>query len=326
MPSIITLLVGFLVVLGPAVSLAKYQGFGASTRGGAGRPVTRVTTLNDTGQGSLREALSGGYRTIVFDVAGEILLHDHLWVQGAYITLDGFSAPAPGITLKNYGLVIRGSQGAHDIIVRGMRVRNAAIDGIQISAGAHKVVIDHVSVAGSSDGNLDITESARDVTVSWSILGANAKNILIKYAPSRVTLHHNLLASASRNPQVRMDDSTTAQASTTTVDLRNNLVAHRGGFGVLVWHGPRANIVNNYFADSENALSIIDARAYVAGNRAPDALHPHHIGTETVPFSAPKVETHDACEAARLVLAAAGLRPLDQVDQEMLAGIQPCPQ
>lgn len=271
MPFITMLLVGFLAVLStPAVSAAQYQGFGTSTRGGAGRPVIRVTTLNDAGPGSLREALSSRYRTIVFDVAGDIVLRDALWVRGAYITIDGFSAAAPGITLLNHGLVIRGNEGAHDIIVRGIRVRNAAIDGIQVAYSAYGVVLDHVSIAGSFDGNVDITESARDVTVSWSILGANHKNMLIKYNPSRVTLHHNLLAGSSRNPQVRMDESATMRASTTTADIRNNLVAHLGGYGVLAWYGPRVNIVNNYFTDSEDALAVIDALAYVAGNRAQD--------------------------------------------------------
>jgi len=314
-----------LVVSSPLVTDAQYQGFGASTRGGAGRPIIRVTTLNDAGPGSLREALSGGYRTIVFDVAGDIALRDPLWVQGAYITIDGFSAPEPGITLQNYGLVIRGGLGAHDIIVRSIRLRNAAVDGIQVTDSAHRVVLDHVSVAASLDGNIDITESARDVTVSWSILGANHKNMLIKYNPSRVTLHHNLLGGSSRNPQVRIDDSVIARATTTTADIRNNLVAHLGGYGVLVWYGPRVNIVGNYFADSRDAISVIDALAFVAGNRARDGADLDHVGTEAVRFSAPNVDTQDACQAANLVLTAAGARPLDQVDRDIVAMIQPCP-
>src|SRR5262245_41087129 len=149
-----TLMMGFLVVVSsPLVSDAQYQGFGASTRGGAGRPIIRVTTLNDAGPGSLREALSGGSRTIVFEVAGTIALRDPLWVRGASITIDGFSAPEPGITLQNYGLVIRGGLGAHDIIVRGIRLRNAAVDGIQVTDSAYRVVVDRgvdcVSIGGN---------------------------------------------------------------------------------------------------------------------------------------------------------------------------------
>lgn len=62
-------------------------------------------------------------------------------------------------------------------------MRSAPIDGIQVSYRAYNIAIDHVSVHGSGDGNLDITDST-DVTVSWSIL-AGAQNMLVKYGPAR---------------------------------------------------------------------------------------------------------------------------------------------
>ena len=192
------------------------QGFGATTLGGAGTPTVRVTTLADAGKGSLREALRRGNRTIVFEVAGEIALSTHIYVGGPFVTIDGLSAPPPGITLRGHGLIIRGNRGSHDVIVRGIRVRDSAIDGIQVAYSAYNVVIDRVSVAGASDGNIDITES-HDVTVSWSIVGNNKKSMLIKYRPSRITLHHNLLVgSLERSPQVRIDDTETGAATETT--------------------------------------------------------------------------------------------------------------
>jgi hypothetical protein len=302
-----------------------YQGFGATTSGGTGGTVVRVTTLNDSGPGSLREAVSRGNRMVVFEVAGEIALSTYLYVLGANITIDGFTAPAPGITLKNYGLIVRGNKGAHDIIVRGIRIRGAAIDGIQVAYGAYNVVIDHVSVTGSADGNIDITEGSHDVTVSWSIIGANDKNMLVKYNTSRVTLHHNVFtASAQRSPQVRIDDSTTAVATDLTADIRNNVIANWGtGYGSVVWYGPWANVVNNFYAavNAQRPLTVTSARAYVAGNLSPVLDDVNTQGTESAPFSAATVETHDACTAASLVLAEAGVRPLDAVDQQLLTGI-----
>ncbi len=111
--------VTILFALYPAIpSLAQpYQGFGANTPGGAGQPIYHVTNLNDSGPGSLRDAVSQGNRTVVFDVAGEIVLSSEIYVKGAFITIDGFSAPSP-VILVNDGLRIVGNIGAHDIIVR----------------------------------------------------------------------------------------------------------------------------------------------------------------------------------------------------------------
>jgi hypothetical protein len=337
----------------PAVSMV-YQGFGATTPGGAGRPVVRVTNLNDAGPGSLREALLKGKRTVVFDVAGEIPLTRRLLVKGAYVTIDGFTAPPPGITLRHHGLYLHGTKGAHHVIVRGLRIRDAANDGLQIKFGASNIVIVHVSVAGSRDGNLDITRDARDLTVAWSIFTApqgtahlHSKNVLIKYNASRITLHHNVLAKAAeRNPQVRIDDAGTP-ATDTTIDMRNNVVWEwNGGYGTRIWYGPRANVVNNFYASEssaakaqERALVVCDgscqggtrasaARAYVRGNLMglASSRDINAAGSEPRAFPAPPVDTQDACTAARAVQAEAGARPLDTTDQRLLEAISlpPC--
>jgi hypothetical protein len=57
----------------PASAAAQtYQGFGASTPGGQGKPTYRVKTLSNSGPGSLRDAISQSNRSVVFDVGGEI--------------------------------------------------------------------------------------------------------------------------------------------------------------------------------------------------------------------------------------------------------------
>jgi hypothetical protein len=315
-----------------AVDAATPEGFGAATPGGAGGAVVRVTTLADSGAGSLRSALASGHRTVVFDVAGDIVLSSDVHVRGPFVTIDGSTAPAPGITLRNHGLFILGTEGAHDVIARGLRVRNAAGDGIHVARGAYNVLIEHVSVHGSGDGNIDITE-VRDVTVAWSILAEPAgtqKNMLIKYAPSRITLHHNLFVAAQqRNPQVRIDDAGTP-ATTTTLDMRNNVVWDwRGGYGTQVWYGPRANVVRNFYASplsssGEQAKAVVvsnGAHAYVEGNVSGDDVNVNSAGTETGPFPAASVTTQTACEAAAAVLGGAGLRPLDAVDRGYVSAV-----
>ena len=307
--------------LAPRVA-AAYEGFGATTPGGAGKPVYYVTNLNNSGPGSLRDAVSQGNRTVVFNVAGDIVLSDYIYVTGAFITIDGLSAPSPGITLRNRGLIIRGNRGAHDVIVRGIRVRGSAIDGFQVAYGAYNVVLDHVSAAGSGDGNIDITEGSHDVTVSWSIIAGTNKNMLVKYNPSRVTLHHNLFVQGQgRNPQVRIDDAN-GVATDTTADVRNNVMTGWGnGYGTIVWYGPRANVVNNYYDRSHEAITVTSARAFVQGNVAGDGVNVNGVGNESTAFPAPAVATQAACTAAIQVLAGAGVRPLDAVDAQFLSQV-----
>lgn len=313
--------------------LAQCQGFGTATPGGADKPVYHVTNLGDSGTGTLRDALSHGNRNVVFDVAGEIVLAGDIKVRGAFLTVDGFTAPSPGITLRNYGIRIRGTLGAHDVVVKAIRTRNAALDGFDVSREAYNVVLDHVSAHGSGDGNLDITSDVHDVTVCWSIFAEPAgpqKNSLIKYNPYRITLHHNLFTRAvQRNPQVRVDDLGTP-ATQTTLDMRNNLVWDWGdGYGTLIWFGPWVNAVNNFYfgplAPTKALLVRDGARAYTAGNFSLDGVDLDHAGTEAEPFAAPPVTTTGACDAAHAIVAYAGVRPLDMVDEGFVNAIQGLP-
>lgn len=321
----------------------SYQGFGATTPGGAGKPVYHVTNLSNSGVGSLRDGLVGGNRSIVFDVSGEINISSYLDVGGPFVTIDGLSAPTPGVTVKGGGFRIRGDLGAHDVIVRGIRIRNSFEDGVQIGAGTYNVVIDHVSVQNSTDGNIDITQAGtHDVTVSWSILAKPAvgdKNMLISFTSSRITLHHNIfIESNQRNPLIKYDDVSFTQDPNTTTDMRNNLIWDwAGGVGTRIMYGSRANVVNNYYGanggDAPDALIVCKiggfrfdsghcgnsdtrtvARAFTSGNYSPENVALDTRGTETSGFSAPSVTTSTAAIAACDAYRKAGVRPLDSVD------------
>ena len=325
---------------------AAVEGFGAATVGGRGGAVVHVTNLNSRGPGSLREALSGGHRIVVFNVGGSIVLDDHIYVRGAFVTIDGSTAPSPGITLVGRGLVIRGDLGAHHVIVRHLRIRDSTLDNLQVAGAASNILIEHVSVAGAGDGNLDITEGSHDVTVAWSIIAepVSHKSMLIKYNAYRITLHHNLFAkSSSRNPSASVDDAGTP-STRTTVDIRNNVVWGWGaGYGTLVHHGANANIVGNYYAsplsavfDRSEALRVCSGsptclggelaafgRAYVNGNIDGDGLTAaiNRESTESGPFHFATVTTTDACTALGQVLDGAGARPLDARDAGYVAAV-----
>ena len=56
-------------------------------------------------------------------------------------------------------------------------------------------------------------------------------------------------------------------------------------------------------------------QAYVEGNLTEENNDLDAIGTETMPFPAPAVDTQDACAAASLVLGSAGVSPRDSIDE-----------
>jgi hypothetical protein len=220
-------------------SATSCQGFGSMTPGGLGGEVYHVTTLADSGPGSLRDALSQGNRIVVFGIAGDIALSSDIAVAGAFITIDGTSAPLPGVSIQNGGLVLSGS---HDVILKSFRIRGASANGIHIASGANDIVVDHVSVSGSAMQNVAV-DNARDVTICWSILGstpAPANNAVIANGATRVSLHDNILVgSHADNPTALVDEAGTPAAST-TLDMRNNVVWNWGSrFGTTGLQGGR---------------------------------------------------------------------------------------
>ena len=68
------------------------QGFGRFATGGRNGSVYHVTNLNDSGQGSLRDAVSQPNRIVVFDVAGVIRINSRIvFAKNLYVA--GQTAP-----------------------------------------------------------------------------------------------------------------------------------------------------------------------------------------------------------------------------------------
>src|SRR3954454_11568190 len=76
------------------------EGGGMWSFGGRGGKVFVVTSLNDSGPGTFREACeAGGARIVVFNVAGIIRLKNKVRIRAPYITIDGSSAPGDGVCI-----------------------------------------------------------------------------------------------------------------------------------------------------------------------------------------------------------------------------------
>ena len=223
-----------------------------TTGGDAGREVA-VTTLADSGPGSLRAAVSaGGPRRVIFAVGGEILLKKPLIVRNPYLSIAGETAPSPGISLLGDKLRIR----THDVIVRHVRVRVGELpgsdpsnrDGISIERGGDyqvgNVLIEHCSVAWAVDegvsvwgegiSNVRIRDTIVAETLSNSIheKGPHSMGLLVGMGTRNVVVERNLLAdNMLRNPLV--------DAGASAVVL-NNLIYNPGWAGFHVYAKPEA--------------------------------------------------------------------------------------
>jgi pectate lyase len=328
--------VGFvflLFLLFPNVLTAAYEGFGAATQGGKHGQEVEVTSLADSGPGSLREAIRKGDlpRRIVFRISGTVQLQRPLKIkQQSFITIDGATAPAPGITLAGNALHI---QDSHDIILSHLRVRNSKADGITVK-GSHHIVIDHCSLTDAGDENIGITQDCHDITVSWCLIGdtrtvasgLRPKGLLIanfdKRAVTNISLHHNLfLHEAQRSPQV---------STPGLVDIRNNLILHWQAYGIRMRRGARGNIVNNVFKTTENAgnailLSEGPGPIYISGNKGPGEVDVNQLSTARKPFVVAAVTTDPASEIEQKVMQRAGAQPRDAADRILVSRPPPPP-
>lgn len=103
------------------------EGAGASALGGSWRngytnnTVYHVTSLDDSGPGTLRDAVSSTNRTIVFDTSGVIYLQSPLVISNPYLTVAGQTAPEGGITVAGASTIL--SPNVHDVVIRYIRFR-----------------------------------------------------------------------------------------------------------------------------------------------------------------------------------------------------------
>lgn len=242
------------------VAFPGAEGFGAVTVGGRGGRVYLVTSLADSGAGTLRECVNAsGPRICVFRTGGTIELASTLVIANPYITIAGQTAPGGGITLKLKDpsrsidmLKIT----TYEVIIRYIRSRpgsrGADARALTINAGgsvpqdrvAHNIVIDHMSMSWAGDEILIAWDRTHDITFSYNILaesltpGLKGPN-LGKYGGGNYSVHHNLIA----HHVYRLPNISTSGGPT---DLVNNVIYNYKTFGARVLLGAMVNMVGNY--------------------------------------------------------------------------------
>ncbi|MBN2784848.1 MAG: hypothetical protein JXR25_08470, partial [Pontiellaceae bacterium] len=187
------------------------EGFGAYASGGRGGDVYTVTSLNNSGAGTLREALDtapAAGRTIVFAVSGYIPVNSDTNFQvPANVTIAGQTAPGDGIGLKGGRMLIIGN----NTIMRHFRIRHGKYgtggDCLNIASGVDTTMLDHISMMFSTDENFSFFGGYPDdftmqySSTSWGMERHNAGGL---WDLQDGSCHHSLWAHhRTRNPKAR---------------------------------------------------------------------------------------------------------------------------
>jgi len=242
------------------------EGFGRYTTGGRyqqgyGHTVYHVTNLNDSGEGSLRYALTvNGIRTVVFDVSGTIHLKSELKVENGNLTVLGQTAPGDGICIADYPVTIN----ANNVIIRYLRFRMGDVTATEADAlggGKNKrnIIIDHCSVSWSTDECCSFY-GVTDFTLQYCIISESLKESIHDkgshgyggiWGGQSASFHHNLIMHHdSRNPRFDHDYVSTLKGP---IDYVNNVLYNWGGNSTYggeskpTSSSKQINMVNNYY-------------------------------------------------------------------------------
>lgn len=247
------------------------EGAGMFTTGGRGGAVYHVTNLNDSGDGSLRNAIGKvGARTIVFDVAGTIELKSTLKIANGNLTIAGQTAPGEGICIKGYGMEVN----ADNVIIRYLRIRpgdEAGNDGMDALGGRYmqNIIIDHCSLSWSTDECVSFYVN-RNMTMQYCLAYESLRNGKHEkgthgyggiWGGAPASFHHNILAHHdSRNPRLdspeQYGDGPTPGATAKAkginrtdrkLDFRNNVVYNFCNFPAYGGVDITMNFVGNYY-------------------------------------------------------------------------------
>lgn len=246
------------------------EGFGKYATGGRGGKVAAVTNLNDSGEGSFRDALEkfpGEPLTIIFKVSGIIELQSKIQIKRSNLTIAGQTAPGDGICLKNHSLILNGAsaKGNHgNIIIRFIRSRPGGTDkkglyGFDME-NCHDVIIDHCSFSWANEECAAMYDT-KHTTVQWCIVSEGLyeaghqkghRSYGGVWGGQYASYHHNLIA--HQNSRAVRFNGARAHDTMAIIDYRNNVIYNWGnanacyGGEVNIAGGvSQVNLVNNYY-------------------------------------------------------------------------------
>lgn len=284
----------------PLTAFPGALGWAARTPGGRGGRIIRVTNLDASGPGSLREAIEAdGPRIVVFEVGGVIDLgRQTLRLRNPFITIAGQTAPSPGITLIRGGMDVS----AHDVVIQHLRIRPGSAeqtwmsgwdeDGIS-TVGAYNVIIDHCSLTWATDENLSASGPRFTGSTPEEWRRGTSHNITFSNNLNGESLAYSTHSKGEHSKGSLIHDNVTGLL------IVGNLYAHNYERSPLFKGGVHGVIVNNLIYDP-----------------GPRAIH-YNLAPEewgTVPFEVGKMTVIGN------VLRAGPSTPVDQLAFMMIGG------
>lgn len=227
------------------------MGWAATTPGGRGGQIIRVTNLNTEGPGSFAEAVTAkGPRIVVFEVGGVIDLDKkELKITEPFLTVAGQTAPSPGITFIRGGIEVA----THDVVIQNIRVRvgdagvakksGLELDGMGTSGAAHDVIFDHNSVTWATDENMSASGLRFD---------GNDPGKWRRDTSHRITFSNNIISEGltfATHAKIEHSKGSLIHDNASDILIVNNLYAHNYERNPLLKGGVRAAIVNNLIFD-----------------------------------------------------------------------------
>jgi len=204
-----------LSVQGQQLAFPGAEGFGKYAKGARGvstPTVFRVTSLEDSGPGTLRQALEEPGRIVVFDVSGVIKLKSRLvFKSNSYIA--GQTAPGDGIIIYGEGA---SASAASNLIIRHLRIylgnsgtKDSDTFGV---ANGTDMIFDHMSLAWGLDETFSVNWDSKgtepgNITIQNSIIG---QGILTHSAGGLIQTNNGIsilgclyIDNSTRNPKVK---------------------------------------------------------------------------------------------------------------------------
>lgn len=275
-----------------AGSLPQQEGYGALANGhlaGAFSTYTVTSLGGGFGAGTFGGGIASN-RRIIFAVSGTITGRFDM-ANTTNLTIDGTTAPYPGITFTGNGgeAAISIANGCSNIVVMGLTLANSNsagnagnTDGLNVQQDATNIMIKHCFAYGNTDGNIDFAEDCTNVTMQYCVIGNHVGNLSgdtggTLVTGRKITVHHNFFYPKSPNPDegerfpfahFNYGSQVIGEAK---MDARSNLIwmfgrgsSHTGsGFGVASSYGANSNAVNNYaYTPGSTPENAVTSSAY----------------------------------------------------------------